>query len=242
VEGHPLSVDEQEILGERRRAYRVLLEAVSTEPALHGDRPVSSIRELYGGKFNLATRLRYDEGVRQTSFAEFHCSLAQSLEVMGDWWTPLIIRDVAMGLNRFDEIVEDLGISRNLLATRLEDLERNGIVERKQYQARPPRFEYTLAKPGEELLPVLMALTAWGDRWFPPPAGKPLRLQHRACGHSFTPVVCCSVCSAPVAARSVTIRPGPGSVSAPGTRLVPERLRQLGRAARRRTQAEALPQ
>ena len=67
--------------------------------------------------------------MRQTSFADFHCSLAQSLEVVGDWWSPLIIRDVAVRINRFDDIVEDLGISRNLLATRLEDLEANGILE-----------------------------------------------------------------------------------------------------------------
>ena len=60
--------------------------------------------------------------MRQTSFTEFHCSLARSLEVVGDWWTPLIVRDVAVGLNRFDEMVEDLGISRNLLTKRLADL------------------------------------------------------------------------------------------------------------------------
>jgi DNA-binding HxlR family transcriptional regulator len=191
-------------------------------------------------EFNLATQWRYNQGVRQTSFAGFHCSLAQSLEVMGDWWTPLIIRDVALGLTRVDEIVEDLGISRNLLATRLDDLERNGIIERRQYQARPARFEYTLAKAGEELIPVFMALTAWGDRWAPPPGGKPVRFRHNACGHNFTPVVCCSMCSAPIAARSVATRPGPGSVSAPGTRLVPEQLRKLGRAARRRTQGSTV--
>lgn len=171
--------------------------------------------------------------MRQTSFAEFHCSLAQSLEAVGDWWTPLIIRDVAVGVNRFDEIVEDLGISRNLLTTRLDDLERNGVLRRRQYQDRPPRFEYALTKSGEELIPVLMALTAWGDRWFPPPGGKPIRFQHEACGQVFTPRVCCSACSAPVVASRVLPRPGPGSVSAPGTRLVPDRLRRLARAARR---------
>src|SRR5688500_1385263 len=101
---------------------------------------------------------------------------------MGDWWSPLIIRDVALGLNRFDELVEDLGISRNLLTTRLDDLERNAVVERTKYQDRPPRFEYRLTQAGEELIPILIALTAWGDRWHPPPAGKPLRFQHVDCG------------------------------------------------------------
>jgi DNA-binding HxlR family transcriptional regulator len=170
--------------------------------------------------------------MRQTSFGEFHCSLARSLEVVGDWWTPLIVRDVAVGLNRFDEIVEDLGISRNLLATRLEDLEGNGILQRRQYHERPPRFEYTLTKAGEELIPILMALTTWGDRWFTPPGGAPVRFQHLACGHTFTPKVSCSACGAPIRGDDVIPRPGPGSVSAPGTRLVPERLRRFGRAAR----------
>src|SRR5438132_182660 len=95
--------------------------------------------------------------MRQTSFADFHCSLARSLEVVGDWWTPLIVRDVAMGLNRFDELVEDLGISRNLLATRLEDLETNGILQRRQYHERPPRFEYTLTKAGAARVSALNA-------------------------------------------------------------------------------------
>src|SRR2546421_10848514 len=95
--------------------------------------------------------------MRQTSFADFHCSLARSLEVVGDWWAPLIVRDVSMGLNRFDALVEDLGISRNLLAARLEGLEANGVLERRQYSERPPRFEYRLTKAGEELIPVLLA-------------------------------------------------------------------------------------
>ena len=145
--------------------------------------------------------------MRQTSFADFHCSLARSLEVVGDWWTPLIVRDVAMGLNRFDAIVEDLGISRNLLATRLVDLEANGILQRRQYHERPPRFEYTLTKAGAELIPILIALNAWGDRWFAPPGGAPVRFQHLGCGHTFTPNVCCSACSAPIRARDVTTAP-----------------------------------
>lgn len=170
--------------------------------------------------------------MRQTSFADFHCSLAQSLEVVGDWWAPLVVRDVAVGVNRFDEIVEDLGISRNLLATRLEDLEENGILRRRQYNERPPRFEYALTRAGTELVPILMALSAWGDRWFPPPGGIPVRFQHRTCGQTFTPRVSCSACGDAIRAADVIPRPGPGSVSAPGTRLVPERLRRLARAGR----------
>src|SRR2546423_14291011 len=172
--------------------------------------------------------------MRQTSFADFHCSLARSLDVVGDWWTPLIIRDVTMGLNRFDELVEDLGISRNLLTTRLADLEADGILQRRQYHERPARFEYKLTKAGAELVPILIALNSWGDRWVTPPGGAPVRFEHLACGHVFTAKVTCSVCGEPVSHSEVIARPGPGSVSAPGTRLVPERLRRLATRGRPR--------
>ncbi len=168
--------------------------------------------------------------MRQTSFADFHCSLARSLDVVGDWWTPLIIRDVAVGLTRFDELVEDLGISRNLLTTRLEDLEANGILERRQYLERPPRYKYRLTRAGVELLPILMSLTAWGDRWATPPGGPPVRFEHRTCGHEFTPIESCSECGEPVKAADVIPRPGPGFAAARGargTRLAPDLLDRL---------------
>jgi DNA-binding HxlR family transcriptional regulator len=168
--------------------------------------------------------------MRQTSFAEFHCSLARSLEVVGDWWAPLIIRDVALGLTRFEQLVEDLGISRNLLAARLDDLEANGILERRQYLERPPRYRYRLTEAGVELLPILMSLTAWGDRWHTPPDGPPVRFQHTTCGHLFTPMTSCSECGEPVTAADVMPRPGPGILAARGargTKLVPDRIRRL---------------
>ncbi len=172
--------------------------------------------------------------MRQTSFADFHCSLARSLEVVGDWWTPLIVRDVALGLTRFDELVEDLGISRNLLTTRLDDLEANGILERRQYLERPPRYRYRLTRAGVELLPILMSLTAWGDRWFAPPDGPPVRFEHKTCGHEFTPIESCSECGEPVKAADVIPRPGPGfpaARGARGTRLVPDLLSRLQETA-----------
>ncbi len=178
--------------------------------------------------------------MRQTSFEDFHCSLARSLDVVGDWWTPLIVRDLALGLNRFDELVEDLGISRNLLTKRLADMEANGVIQREQYQDRPPRSKYVLTESGWELVPVLMALSAWGDRWAPHPAGVPVRFRHRDCGRTFTPQVSCSKCGAPVRPVDVIPVPGPGSASAPGTRLVPERLRRMSR--RRQTSGRGAPQ
>jgi DNA-binding HxlR family transcriptional regulator len=109
--------------------------------------------------------------VRQTSFAQMQCSLARGLELIGDWWTPLIIRDLQLGVDRFDALAEDLGISRNLLAGRLAHLVEHGIVARRQYQQHPPRDRYVLTEAGQALVPILMALTAWGDRWATPRGG-----------------------------------------------------------------------
>ena len=111
--------------------------------------------------------------MRQTSFAQMACSMARSLELIGDWWTPLIIRDLQLGIDRFDALAEDLGISRNLLTTRLAHLTRHGIVARRRYSDHPPRDRYVLTQAGQELVPVLLALTAWGDRWATPEGGPP---------------------------------------------------------------------
>ena len=157
--------------------------------------------------------------MRQTSFAEMHCSLGRSLEVVGDWWSPLILRDLALGPRRFDELAVDLGISRNLLTTRLEQLVAAGVVARRRYQEHPPRDRYELGPPGVDLVPVLMALTAWGDRWTTPEGGPPVRFRHRDCGQVFTPTVSCPSCGRAVAADDVDFLPGPGGREGPGTML-----------------------
>ena len=156
--------------------------------------------------------------MRQTSFADFHCSLARSLDLIGDWWTPLIIRDLALGLERFDDLAADLGISRNLLTTRLTGLVAANIVERVRYCDHPPRHLYRLTAAGRDLVPILVALTAWGDRWTPPPEGAPLLFRHDE--HRCTPTVCCSTCGQPVTAETLKATPGPGAAPGPGTRLV----------------------
>ncbi len=159
-----------------------------------------------------------------------HCSLAQSLEVIGDWWTPLILRDLFLGLHRFEELAVDLGISRNLLASRLDGLVEHGIVERERYSEHPPRDRYVLTDAGNDLVPIIAALTAWGDRWVPPPGGPPLRFRHDTCDHRCTPVVSCSHCGDPITADDLDVLPGKGGRVAPGTQLVPELV--LGRATR----------
>jgi DNA-binding HxlR family transcriptional regulator len=160
--------------------------------------------------------------VRQTSFAEMHCSLARSLEVVGDWWTPLILRDIYLGIDKFADLAEDLGLSRNLLAERLNGLVDNEILRRERYSDRPPRDQYALTNAGQELIPILVVLTAWGDRWQTPEGGPPILFQHG--DHEAAPAVACGVCGEQIAARDLTARPGPGGRRAPGTVLVADRL------------------
>jgi DNA-binding HxlR family transcriptional regulator len=171
--------------------------------------------------------------MRRTSFAGMHCSLARSVEVMGDWWTPLILRDLYLGLTRFDDLAEDLAISRNLLTRRLAALVERGLVERRRYSDHPPRDAYVLTRAGLELVPVLMALTAWGDRWVAPKQGPPMRFEHQSCGEFFTPEVVCSKCRKPIDPGQVVAHGGPGGRGAPGTRVIAKLLRQRAATARR---------
>ncbi|MFR9774353.1 winged helix-turn-helix transcriptional regulator [Nocardia sp. SC052] len=169
--------------------------------------------------------------MHRTSYKDMRCSIGQSLELIGQWWTPLILRDLYLGLHRFDDITENLGISRNLLSDRLDGLLHHGIVERRIYRQRPARYEYHLTSAGLEFVPVLMALMAWGDKWATPPGGPPVQLHHNDCGALFTPRVACSECGEPVSATTVTALPGPGAAPSPGTTVVARRHAELGRSS-----------
>ncbi|MFI7452775.1 winged helix-turn-helix transcriptional regulator [Nonomuraea sp. NPDC049714] len=149
-------------------------------------------------------------------FAEMHCSIAQAAGVVAEPWSPLILRDLYLGLRRFDDLARDLGISRNLLAQRLERLTAAGVVEKVIYQERPVRHEYHLTEAGRDIVPALMTLMAWGDRWATPPGGPPALLVH-SCGRPFSPVVTCPHCGGTVDADSVSVLPGPGAAPGPGT-------------------------
>ena len=102
---------------------------------------------------------------RSTFSPEPDCAIAQSLGVIGDGWELLVVRDLARGLERFDQLAESLHISRKVLTERLNGLLESGIVSRSAYQERPPRYAYQLTERGRALLPVLVALQDWGDRW-----------------------------------------------------------------------------
>ncbi|MDY7099987.1 MAG: helix-turn-helix domain-containing protein [Actinomycetota bacterium] len=159
--------------------------------------------------------------MRRTSFEEMHCSVAQTLEVVGEWWTLLIVRDLLLGVTRFDTFQERLGISRNILADRLETLVAHDIVEKVPYQERPVRYDYRLTAKGRDLWTVVTALREWGDRWVAPD-GPPAEMVHRTCGHVAHVDPRCDHCGEPLTG-AVTMRPGPGAGADPVAGTAPNR-------------------
>jgi DNA-binding HxlR family transcriptional regulator len=107
--------------------------------------------------------------MQHKSLADARCPIARSIDVVGEWWTILILRDAFRGLRRFDEFQASLGIARNLLSRRLKRLVDAGILDKRPYSTRPLRHEYRLTGKGRALHPVLMLLMAWGNRWAPHP-------------------------------------------------------------------------
>ena len=156
------------------------------------------------------TQLSYDGGVRKASFADMNCSIAQSLEIIGEWWTLLILRDSFLGIRRFDDFVERLGISRNVLANRLDKLVDAGVLERRSYDEARGRYDYLLTDKGRALWPVMIALRQWGDEWIYGAGNEPLLLEHRDHGHTTTAQMTCDVCGEKLDARSVRAVAGPG--------------------------------
>jgi DNA-binding HxlR family transcriptional regulator len=150
--------------------------------------------------------------VQRTSFGDMNCSVAQCLDVVGEWWSLLIVRDAFLGVTRFDDFQARLGISRNILTQRLNYLVGKGILARVPYSDHPPRAEYRLTDRGRDLWPVITAMRQWGDMWAAP-AGAPLMIRHKGCGEIVTAVPVCSHCGETLDARSVTAVPGPGAVA-----------------------------
>jgi DNA-binding HxlR family transcriptional regulator len=106
--------------------------------------------------------------MRRKSFGDMQCPIARSLERVGEWWSMLILRDASLGLTRFDQFQESLGIAPNMLTRRLKGLVEAGLLERRRYTDRPPRYEYVLTPAGRDFRPVLWAFVAWGNRHFAP--------------------------------------------------------------------------
>lgn len=150
-------------------------------------------------------------GVERKSFAGMHCSVAQCLEVVGEWWSMLIVRDAFLGVRRFDEFQQRLGISRNILNQRLVSLVGHGVLQKVPYSEHPPRYEYRLTTKGRDLWPVLIAMRQWGDK-YAAPDGPPLQVVHQSCGEVVEAVMTCSCCGQRLTAHDVRAVPGPGDV------------------------------
>jgi DNA-binding HxlR family transcriptional regulator len=128
------------------------------------------------------------------SFAAIPCSVARTVDLIGDRWTPLVVRDIAMGISRFDALQRNLGISRKVLTERLQTLVAQQVVSRTPYQDNPPRFDYTLTEKGNDLAMVLVMVQTFGDKWSFGEEGPPLLWRHLACGEISVPVACCANC------------------------------------------------
>ncbi|WP_062651771.1 winged helix-turn-helix transcriptional regulator [Streptomyces maremycinicus] len=148
--------------------------------------------------------------MRRTSFDSWPCSIARTVDILGDGWTLLVLREVFYGESRFDGFVDSLGIARNTLTDRLRRLEDAGLLQRSPYQSDPVRHEYLATDKGRDFFGVLAAINAWGDRWLADDAGIPVVMHHTACGHDTRAKVICSSCGEPLHRQDVTVRTGPG--------------------------------
>jgi DNA-binding HxlR family transcriptional regulator len=133
------------------------------------------------------------------------CSVARTLEIVGEKWALLAVREVFLGNRRFDEMVRKTGAPRDTMNARLKTLVAAGVLERRPISEHPPRFEYRLTQAGLDLYPVIVSLMQWGDRYLTDGA-PPMVLTHN-CGHALGAVTACSSCGEPVLARDV--RPTP---------------------------------
>lgn len=144
-------------------------------------------------------------------YSDQTCSIAKALEVVGERWSLLIVRDVLLGVRRFDALQKDLGVARNVLQTRLTRLVANGVLQRRLYQERPARHEYTLTEKGLDLWPAIVALLQWGDKHAPSAAGPPVVLEHRACGGAIDAHRICERCGQRLGPRDALAKAGPGA-------------------------------
>jgi DNA-binding HxlR family transcriptional regulator len=149
--------------------------------------------------------------MERKSFSGMHCSVAQCLDLVGEWWSFLIVRDAFLGVTRFDEFQQRLGISRNILNQRLSRLVEAGVLVKVPYSEHPPRFEYGLTDKGGDLWPVITTMRQWGDK-YAAPDGPPLQVIHQRCGETSEARLVCSACGEPVGPRDVEAFHGPGAV------------------------------
>ena len=141
--------------------------------------------------------------MRRTRFDEWDCSIARSVDILGDWWTPMVIRSALMGARRFEHFTDGLGIPRNVLTERLNRLVDEGIMVKVEYQDRPVRYEYRLTEKGIGLYPVIVSIMEWGNRWLEwDDEGPPVQLVDRTTGEPVEPILVDARTGQPLDARA----------------------------------------
>lgn len=141
---------------------------------------------------------------RTADYSQQVCSVAATLEVVGDPWTLLILRDAFSGVRRFEQWQDGLGVARNVLAARLKTLVGHGVLEKRAYSDHPPRFEYLLTAKGRDLFAVLLTMADWGDKHVYGHLGCPARFTHKTCGKVFSPGLVCETCGEAVGPMDLT--------------------------------------
>lgn len=132
------------------------------------------------------------------------CSLAGALDVLGERWSLLALREIGYGVHRFARIAGYTGVSRDILADRLRKLEAAGVIERRLYSEHPPRHEYHFTEAGRELFPVMLALSQWGDRWA---VDAPAITRRHSCGQPVQVDLLCHHCGQPVTSATIHAEP-----------------------------------
>lgn len=154
-------------------------------------------------------------------FSDMNCGIGQALEVLGDWWTLLIVRDAFFGVRRFADFERSLGIAKNILSARLQHLVDHEILERVDVASVGHRFEYRLTEKGEALLPVLTALREWSDEWVFGRGHEPVIVQDRRTGRRLPKLRVTDADGRPVSRRDLRTVPGPGAAKDTIRRLQP---------------------
>lgn len=146
------------------------------------------------------------------SFGRENCSLEATASIIGDRQTLLVLRESFLRVRRFGELQRNTGLAKNILADRLQALVGHGILERREYQQRPERFEYRLTQKGLDLYPILLGLMEWGAKYETGADGTLVQLRHTACGAVGAPHLTCPGCGEPVTARDMEALPGLGAI------------------------------
>jgi DNA-binding HxlR family transcriptional regulator len=151
--------------------------------------------------------------VLPSTYSGQNCSIAKSLELLGERWTLLVIREAFLGTRRFEGFLERLGVARNILSARLARLVEEGVLEKVAYSERPARYEYRLTDKGRDLWPILVSLLQYGDRYYAP-EGPPVILRHRECGGEVDSHRMCGRCGARLEARDSFATPASAATAA----------------------------